>query len=233
MNWFIVAPHYRHNCAGIRVMHRLCHKLNEIGETAHISTGITNPKWNTPYQEWPNPNDIVVYPEIIYGNPYKASRVVRYVLFYPGQNGGDLKYDWSEMIVYYTKSYRISSGPIICISSVDESAFYAGDKTNDIVFVGKGNKTTAPWPENAIEITGKWPTTRDETIALIRSAKRIYSYDICTSLINEGLLAQAKVYLPGYNKWILYDKPAPLPPWNDLTETQRLINMVKEYFNAY
>jgi hypothetical protein len=243
MNWFIFTPAYRYNCAGIRVLHRLCHKLNELGEKAFISTPVAEGIWNTPFKEQPGPDDIVIYPEITHGNPLKVKHVVRYVLYYPGVNGGEKKYDNSEMVIYFDEKYRICPGAVIRISTFNEKGFYDSgkNKTLELVFVGKGNRHSAPWPMSAIEITSNWPRSRDETIDLLRQAKYVYSYDLNTSILIEAYLCKARIYIPVNGTWDLYQKIEhrgkdlyddgnKLFPWEDLTETKRLIELTKAYF---
>jgi O-antigen biosynthesis protein len=233
MNWFIVSPPYRHTSAGIRVMHRLCHKLNALGENAYISTPKIEGTWNTPFKKSPEIDDIVVYPEITCSNPLNAKYVVRYVLYYPGFNGGDKKYNNSELVIYYDEKYRIGPGPVIWISPVNEEMFYnTGEKkTIDLVFIGKGDRSSAPWPMSAIEITSNWPKSRYETIELIRKAKAIYSYDIHTSVLIEAYLCEARIWTPINGIWGLYDwSNLTLLSWDNLTETKRLVDLTKAYF---
>jgi hypothetical protein len=86
--YYIDAPAYRRTSAGIRVMHLLCHALNSIGEEAYVYPTETNPTLNTPLvtpeisarHKAAGREPIVVYPEVVPGNPRKAASVVRYVL---------------------------------------------------------------------------------------------------------------------------------------------------------
>lgn len=73
--YYIVAPAYRHNSAGIRVMHMLCHLLNRCGQDAYLYSSTTNPMWHTPLltnelrqqHEQAGRQPIVVYPEVVSG----------------------------------------------------------------------------------------------------------------------------------------------------------------------
>lgn len=231
MIWFIVSPPYRHNSAGIVVLHRLCHKLNELGEEAFMSTSVCNPEWNTPFKAFPNSEDITVYPEIISGNPFNSKRVVRYVLYYPGAIGGDKSYDSSEIVVYYDEVYRIGPGPIVTISALNTDELYNTHekKVGSIVFVHKGDKLSAPYPKDAMEITLEWPTSRKETTTLLRNAKRLYCYDLHSSMIHEALACGAEAYIPKNGEWVKYEETKKPPSWNDLTATKRLIELVRNY----
>ena len=107
--YYIETPPYRRSSAGIRVMHMLCHVLNRLGEEAYVFTSEVNPDLNTPtvtedvvrrhLQAGREP--IVVYPEIVSGNPRRAKSVVRYVLNVPGLIGGDKTFADTELIYAY------------------------------------------------------------------------------------------------------------------------------------
>jgi hypothetical protein len=72
-----------------------------------------NSKYNIPISNIINDETIVVYPEIIYGNPLKAKRVCRWILYDPLKRGGiDLLNSWSKSDVYC--SYGTYDGGIDC-----------------------------------------------------------------------------------------------------------------------
>jgi hypothetical protein len=230
--WYIVTPPYTHASAGVVVLHRLCHKLREIGREAFVSTTGTNPMWNTPHKPAPAPNGIVVYPESIGGNPFGARHVVRYVLFYPGKIGsGTTEYDPAELVVYYGDRFRIGPGPVVIIAATDASLFYDTHepKTRDVVFVCKGDPSAAPWPGGATRITQWWPPTREETAALLRSARRVYSYDSCSAILLESTLCGAEVYVPQDGRWARHETPSQPFEWDDLTETRRLVEIAEQW----
>src|SRR5206468_9783222 len=95
---------YTHRSGGIRALHRLCHLLNEAGYSARLLPNrldlpfATNPAWNTPLHSGSIGDGIVIYPEVVSGNPLLARRVVRWALNFPGKLGGDASYAESEMV---------------------------------------------------------------------------------------------------------------------------------------
>src|SRR6185295_8456760 len=92
----IYCPPYTEKSSGVRALHRLCHLLNTAGYRAVVHTRTLGPhsvnkKWQTPL--WSEgstaESTVVIYPEIIVGNPLQAKRIVRWTLNYPGVFAGD------------------------------------------------------------------------------------------------------------------------------------------------
>jgi hypothetical protein len=232
--WFIVAPPYTHASAGVVVLHRLCHKLRQLGLDTRMSTPGVNPAWDTPYCETPAADSVVVYPESIGGNRYGARRAVRWVLYYPGRIGdGTATYDPREMVVYYDERYRVGPGPVVTLSPIDATLFFdtGAPKQHDVMWVYKGDRTAAPWPSgHVVVITPRWPESRGATATLLRGARRLYSYDTCTSLITEATMCGADVMVPEAGRWARH-RAEPLPfDWHDLSETRRLIRLAQAWF---
>lgn len=139
----IVTPPYTRRSAGTQVLHFLCHWLNRAGYPAFINNGfdstakfargdLVTPVW-TRESSWQHPTPIVVYPEVIAGNPLAAPIVVRYAMNYPGLLGaGEKVYSPSEMV--FTYSQRIANAVkgkvqgLLWLPVVDTSVFYPPEK---------------------------------------------------------------------------------------------------------
>src|SRR3974377_2155541 len=80
--FLIAAPSFTHKHGGVRALYRLCYHLNAAGYSAamvpmgeHIRV---LPDWPVPVHTGPAADSIVVYAEIVCGNPLKAEKVVRW-----------------------------------------------------------------------------------------------------------------------------------------------------------
>lgn len=106
-NYIIVTWPWSETKGGVIFLHQLAHTLNELGERAllwrvgpiiplgpkgwlryWLSRGpmLTNPALNTPIARRSDltKDSIVIYPELVPGNPLKAKNVVRWLLYKPG-----------------------------------------------------------------------------------------------------------------------------------------------------
>lgn len=118
-NYIIYAPSFNENSGGTIFLHELAHALNSRGEKAGMwpmapvySKGIkgriknalrpapykTNTALNTPMAKESDigPNTVVVYPELVLGNPLNAAHVARWLLYTPGKKH-PFKFDSDEM----------------------------------------------------------------------------------------------------------------------------------------
>lgn len=140
-------------------------------------------------------NSIVIYPEIVEGNPLRFKNVVRFVLNYPGKLGGREKYHKSEIIFTHFKDFH-PDAELLTIPWIDETVFYNDNsaKVQDCVFVYKGGKfRETEETKGLLEINMDYPQTQNELAELLRKTGTLYSYDNCSSLLDEAFLCGAKV----------------------------------------
>jgi hypothetical protein len=220
--YVIVTPSYCVS-AGVRVMHSLCHHLNALGFEAHVlithnlspsPEQMLNPALHTPcinprfQQDWPalNEDAIVVCADGFRGHPFGAKRVVRYVLgkevVRPEDNPEDFK-------VYYSKAFpadKAGRHPVLFQLNSDLAVFNANradDRTQDMLWLGKGAKHCTEPPPGAVPITYSWPPTRDELAQNLRKTRYLYSYDTLSATNVEAVLCGAVVILKhfSYHDW--------------------------------
>ena len=87
--YIIFAPSFVKNSGGILVLHKLCHILNQLGENAYIyhhdidrkNYYQTNSSYFTPIADESvlRSDPIVIYSEIVNGNPLGSKNVVRWM----------------------------------------------------------------------------------------------------------------------------------------------------------
>lgn len=130
---FIIYTHsFNENFGGVIVLHQLCHTLNSLGHEAYLwpnnkplftIANIFNPsilnRWRLykfrfkTYKNFDTPiaqkkdiqDSVVIYPEIINGNPLKAKKVTRWLLHKPGVNSSLVHFDPKDLIVAYGKEF--------------------------------------------------------------------------------------------------------------------------------
>ena len=108
LRYIVNAPSFDPDSGGTIFLHELAHTLNSLGEEAYVwpmapifRQGVksrlwslisrpafdTSPSLNTPLAHkrmFNAPDTVVVYPEIVPGNPMGAQNVVRWLLYKPG-----------------------------------------------------------------------------------------------------------------------------------------------------
>lgn len=221
--YYIVTPKYERISAGIKALHILCNALNRAGERAYIITRpysspdrAINAELLTPlltrgiiqhdYEAGLTP--IMIYPEVMSGNPYGAPCVVRYVLNYPGLLGGDATYSEDEFCVTYTKELA-SAVPnthmTLFIPASDPhlfkpeprmsrsgSCFYAGKYQE----VHRGELFDVTRDSIEIHRQPLLSQTPEEISELFRRSEVFYTYEN-TALVIEALLCECPVvFLP-------------------------------------
>lgn len=192
--YYVVAPDYRHNSAGIRVMHMLCDALIRSGYEAYISASVVSSNLMTPrltaeimgLHRAQGMEPVAVYPEVTNGNPLDANVVARYLLNTPGFIGGDGVFDATDMIFGYTQSLLlpgVDPENVMFLNPVDLSLFRApSDPVTRVagrVCYYQGRQGTgidkSILPDNAVEITGTFPPTRDALAEIFQSCEFFYS----------------------------------------------------------
>lgn len=135
MKFVIYSPPYASDSGGAIALHRLCDLINQTGHQArlwrldwqHVYPGkvrsfylnlydklalvvgkktLSFPGFDTPYA---SPQDladaIVIYPEVVYGNPLGSDRVVRWLLHQPGHHTRRIGYRATDLVFYFQKVF--------------------------------------------------------------------------------------------------------------------------------
>ena len=195
--YVIWSPGYTQKSWGVRTLHLLCHLLNEMGIPAFMELPRgreTRADWNTPLATGDHVRDgIVIYPEIVKGNPLKARRVVRWLLNRPGYiMGNSMRAGRHDYIMAWSRILDPTK-PILNLQISDDGLFHPRDlpeKSGELVYLGKGNpKARRPEIDRGrLEVTRAWPATHTELAALFRRSRAIYSYDTLSGVNYEATL---------------------------------------------
>jgi hypothetical protein len=135
MNFIIWTPPFSDGLGGVIALHLLCHRLNGIGETALLWPAgrpafnrrfiardlLRAGRWalGGPRRPWRDPTpfrnpvarradlpgSVVVYPEMVPGNPLGEPRVVRWLLHKPGFHTGNVDYSPTDLCFHYQDAF--------------------------------------------------------------------------------------------------------------------------------
>lgn len=199
-NYIICTPAYSKS-AGVRALFNLAHLLTKAGYTVSLfshapyKNGYT---YITKITDEMRKNDIIVYPEIVEGNPLQFQNVVRYILFYPGKliTGKETFHSSEQLFTWLPDYYHDKSIPCLAFSFLDRSLFYDDNspKTQNAYFVYKGGQfRDVPEIKGATRIDMKTPEKREDLGKLLRATDTLYSFDAHSALLNEACACGAKV----------------------------------------
>jgi O-antigen biosynthesis protein len=211
---------YSHATGGVKVLHRLCHELNEAGQEAYVS-GSPNPEWNTPQSgpfpttdeahHWVAGDWIAIYPEVVSGNPWNAPRVVRYVLNNPGKLGGDTTYDPSEIVYVYHPNFDdvgAGSDRVLMLPAIELDIYFDRHlpRETPVWYVGKGRKTR---DVPGVEITYQIRLDRERLADVLNRATVLYTFDNVTAMVEIARLCGCPVVvIPDGDRAIAADSAA-------------------------
>ncbi len=230
--YYIVTPRYVGTSAGVRVLHLLCHLLCARGYRAYIvcidphNGPAVSSDLNTPILTAVMIKDhikqglapILIYPEVIQGNPYDANCVVRYVLNTPGFLAGDKVFDQNEMVWAFSNVLRSqceSCEGVLHMPVIDQRVFYEDvgrQRSGSAYYVAKytdhHGQVEFGIPADSIRITRskKDSQTPEEMAEIFRSVEVLYVFEN-TAVATEAVLCGCPViFMP--NPYL--DKPLAL-----------------------
>ena len=215
MNFIIYAYRYNDDSGGTVVLHKLCHLLNVMGYEAKLWPNYKpakgsrfyfskifkyfrkslhrkfaiNPSWNTPLAKDSDIIDtsIIVYPEIVDGNPLNAKNIVRWLLHKPGfHTKSRVNYTKNELVFFYLKSYIDTSLQVdldneLYIPNNREDTYYQinfGPRIGSCYILRKGkDRNIVHDISNSVLIDGK---SHEEIAKIFNEVEYCISYDTYT-----------------------------------------------------
>ena len=216
--YYIVAPRYTRTSAGIRGLHVLCHWLNMTGQSAFL---LVYPAWDglqvNPDLQTPLLSDaivrhhyaagltpVVVYPEVLAGDPFGAPVRVRWIGNVPGLLGGTTSFDPDELCFAHSSHLAkiVGTSDLLSIPVIDTAVYRPAPvlHRSEICFYAAKYQAVHGLavrgvPEGAIEITRDgelWPPAR--IADLFRRSTLFYCFED-TALINEAALCGCPVVM--------------------------------------
>lgn len=219
--YYIYAPSYSPTSAGIKALHLLCHHLNTKGYPAFLATTSeyhykTNLDLITPiatqeivnFHQQNKKTPIVIYPDVVKGNPLNSKCTVRYLLHYAGFLGGDSTFEKDDLIFTYTKKISqklgIENPQILFMPICNTDIFYPPAPTSprkgSCFYASKyklfHGAELSDLTKNSTEITRDLPDSQTtlEVADLLRKSEYFYTYED-TSLITESILCGCPVVI--------------------------------------
>ncbi|PMQ16375.1 hypothetical protein [Janthinobacterium sp. AD80] len=222
--YYIAAPSYTEHSAGIVVLHLLCHALNVSGQEAYLvidtlqrnrksktraglATPLLTKKILLSHQRQGR-QPVAIYPEVEQGNPFHASKVVRYYLNKPGFFDGvaalrdgefNLAYS-SAMLEGFAVPDHILYLPLINTELFHESGHRTPGKS--CFYLGRHRTAKASSPlinDDSVEITLSYPDNKEELAELFRSCEYFISYQFSSLCIEATLCGCIAIVIPNDN----------------------------------
>jgi glycosyltransferase involved in cell wall biosynthesis len=146
---------------------------------------------------------IVVYPEVVAGSPMGLGQVVRYVLNYPGLLGGDKVYAKEELVYTYQHCYYPGVErlylPIINLRNIVDDRLEQDQRTQVAYYHNRYTKAGGKMRDfgpDALEISSTFPATNVETLAILKKAKVLYTYESSGIVLEAALCGCPVVMIP-------------------------------------
>jgi len=223
--YYIYAVEFTQKPAGIRALHYLCHALNKLGAEAYlIGCQTESEKLRTPIlkesdvlrHEKSGVDPIMVYPEVVLGNPLNMPHIVRWLLNSAGHLGGI--FDESELVYAYTDDYspKGQTLPLLNIAVADNGIFNNDNNPDDMArhevcfyahkYLAKGYALTEH-ATGATSLCQDQILSPEEIAAILRRSKYLYCYEP-TALLTEAILCGCPVIMVDTPYLEEYDTPS-------------------------
>jgi hypothetical protein len=206
--YVIVSPDFTHVCGGIKFLHRLCHMLNERGFTAYITGAPAPPNFpgycNTKHvsvlsqaeRDEIQHTGIVVYPNIVGGNPLCFDTVVRWELA-----GLDQIYpNWMTFTYSPDNNFTGKHMDNLFVWYIEE-CFKPPEieqRGGPCHVVHKGAHLPRIPETEGGNSRNVWGTSPEQLASIFQSSSIFYTYDDFTNFITEARLCGCPVKIVGY-----------------------------------
>lgn len=172
--------------------------MRELGAEAYISSDSQSP-FNSPFYKGIYDGEyIAIYPEIVFGNPFNAKRIIRWVLNFPGKLNGSGEYDESEIKYAFHKVFypSVDENHVLLLPVIETNIFVDKhlERKYPIFYVGKGEKVPrVPETEGIMEINRGTADDPQNLCNILNEATVLYTYDNMTAMTEVARLCGCPV----------------------------------------
>ena len=214
-HFFIATPIFNEGSDGVKMLHFLCHSLNKIGVHSSIvfmdprdpsnNSFITaigdqgiNKDLITPVVKFINEidleNDVIIYPEIVQGNPLKGKNIARYFLNKNAFITGDpISIGENDFILTYQKIFNLVSHfnlyyPMQDIGQIpSREALEKSERPFSLTYIGKGLKYgNCARISNTIGLD--WKKSKEEYFLLLEHSQFLFTWDPMTGVVFDAII---------------------------------------------
>ena len=194
MKFRVFTYDYGTTSGGVMVLYKLANDLITLGHEVKLfdahNKQIKNPLCSNYSQTYASEDEIVIYPEVVVGNPLKAIRVIRWILCDLGKNcSSDIYKSWSKSdVVYHYSSYNssVSNKEIRSLFTMTlDTCFYNKQlpRNGSCFTIRKASKfhknISLLHPVGSKEITDE---SHEDLVTIFNSCEYFYCYDPYTYL---------------------------------------------------
>lgn len=195
--YYIFGSDFRDTSAGVTALHYLCHALNCAGEAAFVlNTNASKAGLNVRFLDVVDYRHhyvsrmvpIMVYPEIVSGNPYRAQAVVRYMLNHEGLLTGRKVNPGERDLTFYHSPEFIPEGvtapEVLQVPVCNDELFaprFAGPRKHSYLYLGRVRRDEVDFSQLPADIQVldiHRPRSLQELADLFQTASVLYSYEI-------------------------------------------------------
>lgn len=204
MNFVIYAPgDYTPNGGGCIALHKLAHNIASLGEKSYIMTSKKNPDYLgeqvTEQQAIELCKDgIAIYPEVTCGNPFKAQKVMRWILYYVRNYGEHGLFGATDLIYKFAPIYTLRNeqpvhGELRAMELQLKYFYDKGQERSGSCFLFKKTRPNGiVHPEGSIMLDSYYTMNGEDGMKwlsqIFNTCKTFYSYDNASWLSNMATL---------------------------------------------
>jgi hypothetical protein len=216
IKFLVVAPQYQVRSGGVMVLHELCDALNRNGypcgivflhggnaaeqnfqfafsdnKEFHMPQGqrieILN---NTEFQEIIN-EGVVIYPDLINGNPLGAKKIIRYILnFNESPFYGDFILSFSKIYSNYSNHVLFKTFKNSVFN--DNEARPWNERNLNLTYFGKGPSfIDCKLLPNTLALERDWPRDKNQLAILLKQCKFLFTWDCVSATIQDAIMCGA------------------------------------------